>query len=129
MTGLVRRSGLVFHIVENSAQLGSADSHLGTLIHGAGWGAVSQKVLGRSSRGSVWLLSLSPLWGLLPFDRRDPWFAPLRQAQGRLWAAFLRRFAAALHCVFYNFDLQPDDDPKVHIRRTCWADARRSRQG
>ena len=26
------------------------DSHLGTLIHGAGWGAVSQKVLGRSSR-------------------------------------------------------------------------------
>jgi len=32
--------------------------------------------------------------GLVSFPLLSPRLAPLRQAQGRLWAAFLRRFAA-----------------------------------
>ena len=36
-------------------------------------------------------------FGACSFSTFYPGLAPLRQAQGRLWAAFCRRFAAALH--------------------------------
>ena len=43
--------------------------------------------------GSAGLFSSAPT-GLVTIPAWDPQLAPLRQAQGRLWAAFFRRFAA-----------------------------------
>src|ERR1019366_6192660 len=38
--------------------------------------------------------TLSPRWGSFILALAHPRLTPLRQAQGKLWAAFLRRFAA-----------------------------------
>jgi hypothetical protein len=51
---------------------------------------------------------LSPRWGLSV----SPLLAPLRQAQGKLWAAFLRRFAAS------NVELCSSASPKFQFSRT-----------
>jgi hypothetical protein len=57
-------------------------------------------------RTSVLGYCLPPLRGLSRFLLRPPRLAPLRQAQGRLWAAFLRRFAACARVHrFRNYDI------------------------
>jgi hypothetical protein len=50
----------------------------------------------RRPSGGFGLTSLQPLRGLLLLPLPNPRLAPLRQAQGRLWAAFWRRFAARI---------------------------------
>jgi hypothetical protein len=49
---------------------------------------------------------LSPLRGLVVFSVRVPRLAPLRQAQGRLWAAFLRRPSTSLRAGLRGFGLR-----------------------